>query len=84
MKKKRKKAKVYCNNKIDALYLKVGDKAPEGVIELVEGVNLDTTSEKMACRQEFPVTKDRFDTSLLLTEWGGNIIQSVNLELREK
>lgn len=74
MKKRRKKAKVYYDNEIDALYLKLGDEPPEGV-------NLDTTSGKRTCRQEFPVSKDRFDTSLLLTEWGGNIIQNINLEL---
>ena len=31
--------------KVDALYLKLGDEAPEGVIEMSEGVNLDTTSD---------------------------------------
>ena len=39
LKKRRKKAKVYYDNEIDALYLKLGDEPPEGV-------NLDTTSEK--------------------------------------
>ena len=38
-------ARVYYDNKVDALYIKLGNKVPEGVIEISEGVNLDTTSE---------------------------------------
>ncbi len=37
--------KVYYDKEVDALYLKLGDEFPEGVIEMAEGVNLDTTSE---------------------------------------
>jgi uncharacterized protein YuzE len=37
--------KVYYDDEVDALYLKLGNKRPEGVIEISEGVNLDTTSE---------------------------------------
>lgn len=37
--------KVYYDGEVDALYLKLDNKAPEGVIEISEGVNLDTTSE---------------------------------------
>ncbi|MFH1288485.1 MAG: DUF2283 domain-containing protein [bacterium] len=36
--------RVYYDNEIDALYLKLGNEQPEGVIEMSEGVNLDTTS----------------------------------------
>lgn len=36
---------VFYDNAVDALYLKLGDKKPEGVIEISEGVHLDTTSE---------------------------------------
>jgi len=32
------------DNEVDALYLKLGDETPEGVVEIEEGVNLDTTS----------------------------------------
>ena len=38
--------KVYYDDEVDALYLKLGDEIPEGVVEISEGVNLDTTSEK--------------------------------------
>ena len=37
--------KVYYDSKVDALYIKLGNQKPEGVIEISEGVNLDTTSE---------------------------------------
>jgi uncharacterized protein YuzE len=36
--------RVYYDNEVDALYLRLGDETPEGVIETAEGVNLDTTS----------------------------------------
>ncbi|MEW6088708.1 MAG: DUF2283 domain-containing protein [bacterium] len=36
--------KVYYDNKVDALYIELGNGQPEGVIEMSEGVNLDTTS----------------------------------------
>jgi len=33
---------VFYDDEVDALYLKLGDKKPEGVIEISEGVHLDT------------------------------------------
>ena len=37
--------KVHYDNEIDALYIKLGNQKPEGVTEISEGVNLDTTAE---------------------------------------
>jgi uncharacterized protein YuzE len=37
--------RVYYNKEVDAVYIKLGNKAPDGVIEVSEGVNLDTTSD---------------------------------------
>jgi uncharacterized protein YuzE len=37
--------KVYYDNEVDALYLTLGDESPVGVIEIAEGINLDTTSD---------------------------------------
>lgn len=37
--------KVHYDNEVDALYIKLGNQKPEGVVEISEGVNLDTTSE---------------------------------------
>jgi uncharacterized protein YuzE len=37
--------KVHYDEKVDALYLTLGDQEPDGVIEIAEGVNLDTTDD---------------------------------------
>jgi uncharacterized protein YuzE len=37
--------RVHYDNEVDALYIGLGDQKPDGVIEISEGVNLDTTSE---------------------------------------
>ena len=45
LKKGEKKMIVHYDNEIDAIYIKLGNKKPDGVIEITEGVNLDTTSD---------------------------------------
>ncbi len=37
--------KVYYDDEADALYLKLGDETPEGVVEITQGVNIDTTND---------------------------------------
>ena len=37
--------KVYYDDEVDALYLKLCDETPEGIIGISQGVNLDKTSE---------------------------------------
>jgi len=37
--------RVQYDKEVDAIYIKLGNQKPEGVIELVEGVNLDTTAD---------------------------------------
>jgi len=37
--------KVYYDDEVDALYIKLGEETPEGTVEITEGVNLDTTSQ---------------------------------------
>lgn len=37
--------KVHYDAGVDAVYIKLGNQKPDGVVELSEGVNLDTTSE---------------------------------------
>ena len=36
--------KVYYDKEVDAVYIKLGNQKPEGVVEISEGVNLDITS----------------------------------------
>jgi uncharacterized protein YuzE len=37
--------RVHYDKEVDAIYIKLGNQKSEGVIELDEGVNLDTTSD---------------------------------------
>ena len=36
--------KVHYDEEVDVLYLKFGDQKPDGVIEIAEGINIDTTA----------------------------------------
>ena len=42
---RKKTMKVHYDNEVDAIYIKLGNQKPDGVVEISEGVNLDTTSE---------------------------------------
>ncbi len=37
--------KVQYDEEVDALYIKLGDQKPDGVIEIDDGVNIDTTTD---------------------------------------
>lgn len=37
--------KIYYDKDVDAVYIKLEDLIPDGVLEITEGVNLDTTSD---------------------------------------
>ena len=37
--------RVHYDNQVDTIYIKLGNQKPDGVIEISEGVNLDTTSD---------------------------------------
>jgi len=37
--------RVHYDNEVDAVYIKLGNQKPDGVIEISEGVNLDTTGD---------------------------------------
>ncbi|KKO18574.1 MAG: hypothetical protein DCC43_12630 [Candidatus Brocadia sp.] len=59
--------KVYYDDEVDALYLKLGDEIPEGVIELSEGVNLDTTSEDKIVGIEILHASKKMDLKTILS-----------------
>ncbi|MEK6678005.1 MAG: DUF2283 domain-containing protein [Nitrospirota bacterium] len=59
--------KVYYDDEVDALYLKLGDEAPEGVVEISEGVNLDTTSEDKIVGIEILHASKRIDLKTILS-----------------
>jgi len=59
--------KVYYDDEVDALYLKLSDEAPEGVIEISEGVNLDTTSEDKIVGIEILDASKKIDLKTILS-----------------
>ncbi|MBI4595280.1 MAG: DUF2283 domain-containing protein [Candidatus Tectomicrobia bacterium] len=59
--------RVYYDNEVDALYLKLGEETPEGVIEIAEGVNLDTTSEDRIVGIEILNASKKIDLKTILS-----------------
>ena len=59
--------KVYYDDEVDALYLKLGDESPQGVIEITEGVNIDTTSEDKIVGIEILNASKKIDLTSLLS-----------------
>ena len=59
--------KVHYDDEVDALYINLGDEKPEGVIELAEGVNLDTTANDKIVGIEILNASKRLDLKTLLT-----------------
>jgi len=59
--------KVYYDDEVDALYLKLGDDSPDGVIEISEGVNIDTTSENKIIGIEILNASKKLDLTSLLS-----------------
>ncbi len=61
--------KVHYDNEVDAIYIKLGNQKPDGVIEISQGVNLDTTSD------------NKIESTGLITD-GCRIIQVVTTTVR--
>ena len=61
------KMKVYYDDEVDALYLKLGEEQPEGVIEISEGVNVDTTSEDKIVGIEILNASKKIDLKTILS-----------------
>ena len=59
--------KVYYDDEVDALYLKLGDEPAEGVIEISEGVNIDTTSENRIVGIEILDASKKLDLKTMLS-----------------
>lgn len=55
------------DDEIDALYLTLGDQAPDGVIEIAEGVNLDTTADGKITGIESLRASDRRELDSILS-----------------
>ena len=59
--------KVYYDDEVDALYLKLSDDAPDGVWEISEGVNIDITSEDKIVGIEILNASKKLDLTSLLS-----------------
>jgi uncharacterized protein YuzE len=59
--------KVYYDNEVDALYLKLGDEPPDGVVEIAEGVSLDTTSNNRIVGIEILDASKKIDLKTILS-----------------
>jgi uncharacterized protein YuzE len=59
--------KVYYDDEVDALYLRLGDETPNGAIEISEGVNLDTTSQDRIVSIEILNASKKMDLRTVLS-----------------
>ena len=59
--------KVYYDDEVDALYIKLGEEDPEGVVEISEGVNVDTTSDKRIVGIEILNASKKIDLKTILS-----------------
>ena len=59
--------KVHYDDEVDALYLSLGDQEPDGVIEIAEGVNLDTTEDGKITGIEILKASTRFNINTILS-----------------
>ncbi len=62
-----KTMRVYYDNEADALHLRLGDETAEGVIEIAEGVNLDTTSQDRIVGIEILNASKKIDLKTILS-----------------
>jgi uncharacterized protein YuzE len=59
--------KVYYDNEVDTIYISLGNQKPDGVIEISEGVNLDTTSENKIVGIEILDASNKMNINTILS-----------------
>ncbi len=59
--------KVYYDSEVDALYIKLGNKRPDGVVEISEEVHLDTTPDGKIIGIEIFDASKKMDIKTILT-----------------
>jgi len=52
---------------IDAIYIKLGNQKPDGVVEISEGINLDTTSENKIVGIKIPHAAKKMNIRTILS-----------------
>ena len=69
--------KVQYDKEVDALYIKLSDEKPDGVIEIGEGVNIDTTLDGRLSGIEILSASKKMDLNTILSytlEFDKNIL----------
>ena len=59
--------KVHYDDEVDALYFKLSDAEPDGVIEMMEGVNIDTSGDGKLVGIEILKASDRVNLNTILS-----------------
>ncbi|MDZ7724258.1 MAG: DUF2283 domain-containing protein [candidate division KSB1 bacterium] len=59
--------KIHYDEKVDALYLELGNQNADGVIEIREGINIDTTSEGKLIGIEILNASKKMDINTILS-----------------
>lgn len=59
--------KAHYDVEVDALYLTLGDQQPDGVIEVADGVNIDTTAEGKITGIEILKASTRLNVDTILS-----------------
>jgi len=59
--------KVHYDKEVDALYIKLSNQKPDGVVEIVEGVNIDTTIDGKLSGIEILNASKKIDLSTILS-----------------
>lgn len=59
--------KIHYDEEVDALYLSLGDQTPDGVIEIAEGINVDTTTDGKLTGIEILEASRKMDMSTILS-----------------
>ncbi len=69
--------KVFYDDEVDALYLKLGEETPDGAIEISEGINIDTTADNKIVGIEILNASKKIDLRTILSyslEFEKNVI----------
>ena len=58
---------MHYDEEVDALYLSLGDQKPDGVIEIAEGINVDTTTDGKLTGIEILKASQKIDIDTILS-----------------
>ena len=59
--------RIQYDGEVNALYIQLGNQKPDGVIELSEGINLDTTADNKIVGIEILKASERIDIKTILS-----------------